>query len=82
MSEGRKFLEGQDVTNKDKFKDTLTELTIKDEFTEKVTVHKDKEYYKTSLIDDRPKVTHQAPYSSWLNSTKESSSLGPFPKTS
>lgn len=33
---------------------------------------KDKEYYKTSLIDDRPKVTHQAPYSSWLNSTKES----------
>lgn len=72
MSEGRKFLEGQDVTNKDKFKDTLTELTIKDEFTEKVTVHKDKEYYKTSLIDDRPKVTHQAPYSSWLNSTKES----------
>ncbi|HEP7253081.1 TPA: fibronectin binding protein [Streptococcus pyogenes] len=75
MSEGRKFLEGQDVTNKDKFKDTLTELTIKDEFTEKVTVQKDskdKEYYKTSLIDDRPKVTHQAPYSSWLNSTKES----------
>ncbi|HEP7261837.1 TPA: fibronectin binding protein [Streptococcus pyogenes] len=75
MSEGRKFLEGQDVTNKDKFKDTLTELTIKDEFTEKVTVQKDskdKEYYKTSLIDDRPKVTHQAPYSGWLNSTKES----------
>ncbi|VHD33608.1 Serum opacity factor [Streptococcus pyogenes] len=41
MSEGSKFLEGQDVTNKDKFKDTLTELTIKDEFTEKVTVQKD-----------------------------------------
>ncbi|HEQ8498025.1 TPA: fibronectin binding protein [Streptococcus pyogenes] len=40
MSEGKTFLEDKDVVNKDKFKDTLTELTIKDEFTDKVMVEK------------------------------------------
>ncbi|HHJ7746941.1 TPA: serum opacification factor [Streptococcus pyogenes] len=62
MSEGKKFLEDKDVTNKDKFKDTLTELKIKDEFTEKVTVQKDskgKEYHKTSL-SETPTVKHTA----------------------
>ncbi|HGH8289553.1 TPA: serum opacification factor [Streptococcus pyogenes] len=62
MSEGKKFLEDKDVTNKDKFKDTLTELKIKDEFTEKVTVQKDskgKEYHKTSL-SETPTVNHTA----------------------
>lgn len=63
MSEGGTFLEDKDVTNKDKFKDTLTELKIKDEFTEKVTVQKDsegKKYHKTSLISETPTVNHTA----------------------
>ncbi|MGS7042491.1 serum opacification factor [Streptococcus pyogenes] len=41
MSEGKDFLEDKEITDKDKFKDTLTKLTIKDEFTDKVTVEKD-----------------------------------------
>ncbi|VGV06495.1 Serum opacity factor [Streptococcus pyogenes] len=40
MSEGKTFLEDKDVIDKDKFKDTLTALTIKDEFTDKVMVEK------------------------------------------
>ncbi|NSX63607.1 serum opacification factor [Streptococcus pyogenes] len=38
MSEGNDFLKDTDIEGKDKFKDTLTDLTIKDEFTNKVTV--------------------------------------------
>ncbi|HER1082996.1 TPA: fibronectin binding protein [Streptococcus pyogenes] len=76
MSEGRTFLEDKDVTNKDKFKDTLTELKIKDEFTEKVTVQKDskgKEYHKTSLISEAPTVSYTAATTGgWFNNTKES----------
>ncbi|HGA4605996.1 TPA: serum opacification factor [Streptococcus pyogenes] len=75
MSEGGKFL--NNVEARDKFEDTLTELKIKDEFTEKVTVQKDskgKEYHKTSLISETPTVSHTAATtSSWLSSvTKES----------
>ncbi|HEQ9633653.1 TPA: fibronectin binding protein [Streptococcus pyogenes] len=78
MSEGNKFLEAKDVENKDKFKDTLTELTIKDEFTEKVTVQKNsegKEYHKTSLISETPNVRHTVatPANGWFSTaTKES----------
>ncbi|HEQ4458836.1 serum opacification factor [Streptococcus pyogenes] len=61
MSEGgREFF--TDVDKADKFKDTLTELTIKDEFADKVTVQKDskgKEYHKTSL-SETPTVNHTA----------------------
>ncbi|HEQ5207177.1 TPA: fibronectin binding protein [Streptococcus pyogenes] len=39
MSEGNNFL--SNVEEREKFKDTLTGLTIKDEFTDKVTVEKD-----------------------------------------
>ncbi len=62
MSEGGKEF-FNDVDKADKFKDTLTELKIKDEFTEKVTVQKDskgKEYHKTSLISETPMVNHIA----------------------
>ncbi|HER5542872.1 TPA: fibronectin binding protein [Streptococcus pyogenes] len=76
MSEDGTFLEAKDVENKDKFKDTLTGLTIKDEFTEKVTVQKDskgKEYHKTSLISETPTVRHTAATANrWFGNTKES----------
>ncbi len=55
MSEGQNFLNDTDVKNQDKFKDTLTELTIKDEFTDKVTVENDSKgnkYQTTSLTND------------------------------
>ncbi|VGU00670.1 Serum opacity factor [Streptococcus pyogenes] len=74
MSEGKKFLKDQDVTNKDKFKDTLTELTIKDEFSNKVTVQNNsegKKYRVTSLINDI-KVSHTPASAGWLGPTKES----------
>ncbi|KGE57805.1 fibronectin binding repeat family protein, partial [Streptococcus pyogenes MGAS2111] len=61
MSEGGKEF-FTDVDKADKFKDTLTELTIKDEFADKVTVQKDskgKEYHKTSL-SETPTVNHTA----------------------
>ncbi|HES9226164.1 TPA: fibronectin binding protein [Streptococcus pyogenes] len=77
MSEGgKKFF--TDVDKADKFKDTLTELTIKDEFADKVTVQTDsegKEYHKTSLISETPTVKHTAAVTtkSWFsNTTKES----------
>ncbi|VGR69926.1 Fibronectin-binding protein [Streptococcus pyogenes] len=74
MSEGKKFLEDKDVVNKDKFKDTLTELTIKDEFSDKVKVEKDSKgnkYQTTSLTNDI-KVRHTEAKKSWLSNTKES----------
>ncbi|HGN4471691.1 TPA: serum opacification factor [Streptococcus pyogenes] len=58
MSEGGNFL--SKVEERGKFKDTLTELTIKDEFTNKVKVQEDSEgkKYKTGLISGTSNVTH------------------------
>ncbi|HGM4694452.1 TPA: serum opacification factor [Streptococcus pyogenes] len=58
MSEGGNFL--SEVEERGKFKDTLTELTIKDEFTNKVKVQEDSEgkKYKTGLISGTSNVTH------------------------
>ncbi|HFD5825615.1 TPA: serum opacification factor, partial [Streptococcus pyogenes] len=58
MSEGGNFL--SKVEERGKFKDTLTELTIKDEFTNKVKVQEDSEgkKYKTGLISGISNVTH------------------------
>ncbi|VGV01126.1 serum opacification factor [Streptococcus pyogenes] len=47
MSEGNDFLKDTDIEGKDKFKDTLTELKIKDEFNDKVSVIKNS--WKNSL---------------------------------
>ncbi|HEP2487444.1 Serum opacity factor [Streptococcus pyogenes] len=73
MSEGNDFL--SNVEERDKFKDTLTKLTIKDEFTGKVTVQESsegKKYHKTSLISETPMVSHTAAKTSgWFNN-KES----------
>ncbi|HEQ9780089.1 TPA: fibronectin binding protein [Streptococcus pyogenes] len=71
MSEGKTFLEDKDVTNKDKFKDTLTELKIKDEFTENVTVQESSKY-KTSLTNGAPSVSYTAANKSFWGNTKES----------
>ncbi|UEN86890.1 fibronectin binding protein [Streptococcus pyogenes] len=71
MSEGRTFLEDKDVTNKDKFKDTLTELKIKDEFTENVTVQESSKH-KTSLTNGAPSVSYTAANNSFWSNTKES----------
>ncbi|HEQ8841167.1 TPA: fibronectin binding protein [Streptococcus pyogenes] len=71
MSEGGRFLEDKDVTNKDKFKDTLTELKIKDEFTENVTVQESSKY-KTSLTNGAPSVSYTAAKNNFWNNTKES----------
>ncbi|HEQ9659897.1 TPA: fibronectin binding protein [Streptococcus pyogenes] len=72
MSEGGNFL--SKVEERGKFKDTLTELTIKDEFTDKVTVQKDSEgkKYKTSLISGTSNVTHTSATSGFFSSSKES----------
>ncbi len=78
MSEGGKeFFTGVDEA--DKFKDTLTELTIKDEFEDKVTVETNsegKKNYKTNLKGNTLKVNHtpsKAGSLSWFSSaTKES----------
>ncbi|HEP1432068.1 TPA: fibronectin binding protein [Streptococcus pyogenes] len=77
MSEGRTFLEDKDVTNKDKFKDTLTGLTVKDEFSDKVTVEKNSwnkpvtnTLSKTNAVQH--KEAHTPSYWSLLSSTKES----------
>ncbi len=76
MSEGKDFLKDKDIESKDKFKDTLTELKIKDEFTDKVKVETDsegKKYHKTSLISETPTVSHTAAKpNGWFGSTKES----------
>ncbi|HEP1263477.1 TPA: fibronectin binding protein [Streptococcus pyogenes] len=66
MSEGGTFLEAKDVENKDKFKDTLTELTIKDEFTDRVSVD------KTSYKDSSAGIRHSTATTSLWGSTKES----------
>ncbi|HEP1510694.1 TPA: fibronectin binding protein [Streptococcus pyogenes] len=69
MSEGNDFL--SDVEARDKFKDTLTELTIKDEFSDKVTVQNNsegKKYQGTSLTNDKPNVKHkQSQAKGWLS---------------
>ncbi|HES0086837.1 TPA: fibronectin binding protein [Streptococcus pyogenes] len=74
MSEdGKEFFTGVDKA--DKFKDTLTELTIRDEFTNNVTVQDNSEgtKYKTNLTNGSPSVSYTpANQSSWFNSTKES----------
>ncbi|HEP1943813.1 TPA: fibronectin binding protein [Streptococcus pyogenes] len=74
MSEGNDFLKDKDIESKDKFKDTLTELTIKDEFTDKVTVQEDSDgkKYRTNLINDAPRVDHRPSSSSWFTKAKES----------
>ncbi|HEP1296356.1 TPA: serum opacification factor [Streptococcus pyogenes] len=72
MSESNDFL--SNVEERDKFKDTLTELKIKDEFTDKVKVETDsegKKYHKTSLINGTPEVTHNPSNTGWL-ATRES----------
>ncbi|HEP6064343.1 TPA: serum opacification factor [Streptococcus pyogenes] len=73
MSEGGKeFFTGVDKA--DKFKDTLTELKIKDEFTSNVTVQNNSEgtKYTTSLTNGLPSVSHSPANDGWFNSTKES----------
>ncbi|HER1427893.1 TPA: fibronectin binding protein [Streptococcus pyogenes] len=75
MSEGKTFLEDKDVTNKDKFKDTLTELTIKDEFSDKVKVEENS--WNKPVADElknsnKNSITHQKVSSWFLRSTKES----------
>ncbi|HEQ9907534.1 TPA: serum opacification factor [Streptococcus pyogenes] len=77
MSEGGKEF-FTDVDKADKFKDTLTELTIKDEFTDKVTVQESsegKKYHKTSLISETPTVNHTAAATTtgWFSSTTKES---------
>ncbi|HEQ9698510.1 TPA: serum opacification factor [Streptococcus pyogenes] len=74
MSEdGKEFFTGVDKA--DKFKDTLTELTIRDEFTNNVTVQDNSEgtKYKTNLTNGSPSVSYTpANQNSWFNFTKES----------
>ncbi|MEN4335801.1 serum opacification factor, partial [Streptococcus pyogenes] len=77
MSEGNDFLKDKDIESKDKFKDTLTELTIKDEFEDKVTVETNsegKKNYKTNLNENTLEVNHTpSKAGSWLlSATKES----------
>ncbi|HHJ7845080.1 TPA: serum opacification factor [Streptococcus pyogenes] len=77
MSEDGTFLEAKGVENKDKFKDAVTKLTIKDEFSDEVNV--DKSSYELSVgnvrkLDSTTSINHQ-PYipAGWLASaTKES----------
>lgn len=65
MSEGNDFL--NNVEARDKFEDTLTELTIKDEFTDRVSVD------TTSYQDSSAGIKHSAVTTSfWGNTTKES----------
>lgn len=69
MSEGNDFL--SNVEARDKFKDTLTEITIKDEFSDKVTVQNNsegKKYQGTSLTNDKLNVKHkQSQAKGWLS---------------
>ncbi|HER1267783.1 TPA: fibronectin binding protein [Streptococcus pyogenes] len=64
MSEGNDFLSR--VEDKDKFKDILTELTIKDEFTDRVSVD------TTSYKDSSAGIRHSTATTSLWGSTKES----------
>ncbi|MGS7085819.1 serum opacification factor, partial [Streptococcus pyogenes] len=80
MSEGQNFLNDTDVKNQDKFKDTLTELKIKDEFSDKVTVEENswnKPVAAELKNSNKNSIKHQkassSSSSSWfLSSTKES----------
>ncbi|HFD5880078.1 TPA: serum opacification factor [Streptococcus pyogenes] len=76
MSEGNDFL--SNVEARDKFKDTLTELKIKDEFSDKVTVQNNsegKKYQGTSLTNDIPNVEHKQlqEKKGWLSSGNKES---------
>lgn len=75
MSEGGKDF-FNDVDNTDKFKDTLTELTIKDEFTDKVSVinGSGKSFLTTGVrnLKESSGVKYQAASSNFWSSTKES----------
>ncbi len=76
MSEGNDFL--SNVEARDKFKDTLTELKIKDEFSDKVTVQNNsegKKYQGTSLTNDIPNVEHKQSQEKkgWLSSGNKES---------
>ncbi|HEQ7795556.1 TPA: fibronectin binding protein [Streptococcus pyogenes] len=75
MSEGGNAF-FNDVGNADKFKDTLTELTIKDEFTDKVTVEKNSlNKPLTNELSRTNRVQHREVNTSYLNfwgSSKES----------
>ncbi|HEP1421682.1 TPA: fibronectin binding protein [Streptococcus pyogenes] len=65
MSEGRGFLKNTEITDKDKFKDTLTKLTIKDEFDDKVSV--DETSYQSSNA-----INHSPARSNFWSTSKES----------
>ncbi|HES4538239.1 TPA: fibronectin binding protein [Streptococcus pyogenes] len=75
MSEGGNAF-FNDVGKADKFKDTLTELTIKDEFTDKVTVEKNSlNKPLTNELSRTSRVQHREVNTSYLNfwgSSKES----------
>lgn len=64
MSEGNDFL--SKIEDKDKFKDTLTKLTIKDEFDGKVSVD------KTSYQDSNAGIEHSTAKTAFWSNTKES----------
>ncbi|HFN9763354.1 TPA: serum opacification factor, partial [Streptococcus pyogenes] len=74
MSEDNNFL--SNVEERDKFKDTLTELKIKDEFSDKVTVEENswnKPVAAELKNSNKNSIKHQKASSSWfLSSTKES----------
>ncbi|VHB58628.1 serum opacification factor [Streptococcus pyogenes] len=76
MSEGNDFLKDTGIESKDKFKDTLTTLTIKDEFSDKVTVEKNSwNKHVTNTLSKTNEVQHKeanTSYWSLLGSTKES----------
>ncbi|HEP1338958.1 TPA: fibronectin binding protein [Streptococcus pyogenes] len=64
MSEGNDFL--SKIEDKDKFKDTLTKLTIKDEFDGKVSVD------KTSYQDSNAEIKYSTATTGFWSTTKES----------
>ncbi|HHJ8866604.1 TPA: serum opacification factor [Streptococcus pyogenes] len=64
MSEGNDFL--SKIEDKDKFKDTLTKLTIKDEFDGKVSVD------KTSYQDSNAEIKYSTATTGFWSKTKES----------
>ncbi|HEP1258718.1 TPA: fibronectin binding protein [Streptococcus pyogenes] len=77
MSENETFLRAEDVENKDKFKDAVTELTIKDEFSDEVNV--DKSSYELSAgnvrkLDSTTSISYQPskPAGWWASAIKES----------
>ncbi|HES2521274.1 TPA: fibronectin binding protein [Streptococcus pyogenes] len=73
MSEDNNFL--SNVEERDKFKDTLTELKIKDEFSDKVTVEENswnKPVAAELKNSNKNSIKHQKASSWFLSSTKES----------